>query len=69
MANETVFAYTPPGSEYPPFVNLSELNGELVLTMRSPNRSGGQDHTLMDLPEDQALILARSILRHFNQPI
>jgi hypothetical protein len=34
MTQRNIFAYTAPGSDYPPYVSLNEVNGEVQLTVR-----------------------------------
>ncbi len=67
--SKTIFAYTPPGSFYPPYVNLSQTErGEYLLTVRSP----GTDHpdhpregvtAVMPIPQDQLWAFWRALDR------
>ena len=64
-----VFAFTPDDPVYPPYVNLSDVDGKLVLTVRGEKKPPTDDRSYeacgetvsMTLPEDQALQLAHAL--------
>jgi hypothetical protein len=64
-----LFAHTPtmyPGGYYPPYVNLSEEGGELVLTVRSERKADGHcgDSATMHLSREVAENLRQALAGH-----
>lgn len=59
----TVFALTEPHSDYPAYVNLSERDGALKLSVRTRG-NGGKDYASIVLTETQAEELAEAIFKH-----
>ena len=51
---KNIYAYTPPGADFPPYVSINELNGIVTVTVRSPKGIGGATATIV-LPEDESL--------------
>lgn len=54
-----LFAWTPPGSNYPPYLNISTDNGKIVITVRSPASETGEcgSTSSVSLPVDMLLQL------------
>lgn len=52
MTNKTIYAYTPPGADYPPFVNLSRNDGiRYTLTVRSQGNAGRDIASIVLFPD------------------
>ncbi|CAN7411711.1 hypothetical protein LJR074_002610 [Acidovorax sp. LjRoot74] len=64
---KTVFAHTPPGADFPPFVNLSrQEGGAYALTVRSKGR-GGRDLGSIELSPETVEALATDALADLHQ--
>lgn len=66
--NKTLGAFTPPGADYPPYVNLSEKDGAVVVTVREARRYNGDcgQTVSMALPRDEAITLLREALSNLE---
>jgi hypothetical protein len=61
---ERQWAYTPPGANYPPFVNVMEnLDGSFTITVRSSIKENGScgDIASMTMSDAEFLVLLRTI--------
>lgn len=65
--NKTVFAHTPPGADFPPYVNLSRQDGAAyTLTVRSKG-NGGRDTAAIDLSPEALEALSSAALADLHQ--
>lgn len=66
---KTVYAYTPPGSDFPPFVNLSRHDGgPYTLTVRGKGNAG-RDMGTIELSPESVEALATTALAHlYREP-
>lgn len=57
MNVKNVWAYTAPGADYPQFISINEVTGNLIVTIRGPNRVFGEDGEFIDGGEIVAIEL------------
>lgn len=65
MVTKLAYAYTEPGTNFPPYVNVNrDENGQWAVIVRSPPKSDGVcgDTAQVSLTVDQAIQLADGIL-------
>ena len=62
--NKNIFAYTPPGSDFPPFVSLNERDdGNVTLTVRGSRTEHDAGPTVdVVIPEEQLYAMAAAIV-------
>ncbi|MBL7091577.1 hypothetical protein [Acidovorax sp.] len=64
---KTVFAHTPPGADFPPYVNLSRQDGAAyTLTVRSKG-NGGRDTAAIELSPEAVEALSTAALADLHQ--
>lgn len=69
MTNKTVYAYTPPGADFPPFVNLSrQEGGPYTLTVRSQGNGGRDIGSIALYPEAVEVLATEALADLYRQP-
>lgn len=67
---KTVFAHTPPGSNFPPFVNLSRNDGGgYTLTVRSHGNGGSDIGSIVLSPENVEALAADALADLHREPV
>lgn len=67
---KTVFAHTPPGSNFPPFVNLSRNDGGgYTLTVRSQGNGGSNIGSIVLSPENVEALAADALADLHREPV
>ncbi|MBT9513249.1 MAG: hypothetical protein IV104_12960 [Acidovorax sp.] len=67
---KTVFAHTPPGSNFPPFVNLSRNDGGgYTLTVRSQGNGGSDIGSIVLSPENVEALAADALADLHREPV
>lgn len=69
MTNKTVYAYTPPGSDFPAFVNLSRNDGiRYTLTVRSQGNAGRDIGSIVLFPDAVEALATAALANLHGKP-
>lgn len=52
---KTIFAHTPPGHDYPPYLNMRIESGEIIITIRAAKKDDGSCGETVDFRMSRAI--------------